>query len=375
MSQLFSPIRLGGQDLANRIVVAPMCQYSAVHGDAGDWHLVHLGTMAMSGAGLLVLEATAVEAIGRITHGDLGLYNDDNVAALKRVLGFCRRHGTAKLGIQLSHAGRKASAQVPWEGGRALGDGEDPWETVAPSAIPFAEGWPTPREATAIDLDRIVFAFVEAAKRAVKLGIEVIELHGAHGYLLHQFLSPIANQRTDTYGGSLENRMRFPLRVFERVRAACPAEIAIGVRITGSDWIDGGITIEEAVAFASSLKALGCDYVDVTSGAIALGAKIPVGPSYQVGFAEAVRHGAGIPVWSVGLIVTPQQAEDIVASGQADMVALGRTVLDDPRWGWHAAQALGVDIERPSQYARAAPKLWPGAALKDEPTLRRQAAE
>jgi 2,4-dienoyl-CoA reductase-like NADH-dependent reductase (Old Yellow Enzyme family) len=246
---------------------------------------------------------------------------------------------------------------------------------VAPSAIPFAEGWHTPREATEIDLDRIVGAFVDGAKRAVKLGFEVIELHGAHGYLLHQFLSPISNHRTDSYGGSLENRMRFPLRIFERVKAAIPAEIALGVRITGSDWLEGGITVEEAVAFASALKALGCDYVDVTSGGIALGAKIAVGPSYQVGFADAVRRGAGIPVWSVGLIVTAQQAEDIVASGQADMVALARTVLDDPRWGWHAAQALGVEIKRPQQYERAAPKLWPGAALKDEKTVRLQAAE
>ena len=374
MSTLFSPIRLGGQDLANRIVIAPMCQYSAIHGDAQDWHLVHLGMLSMSGASLLVLEATAVEAIGRITHGDLGIYNDDNVAALTRVLGFCRHNGTAKLGIQLGHAGRKASAQVPWAGGRALAANDDPWETVGPSAIPFADGWHTPREATDVDLDRIVVAFADAAKRAVKLGFEVIELHGAHGYLLHQFLSAVSNKRSDAYGGSLENRMRFPLRVFDRVKAVCPAEIALGVRITGSDWLEGGIDIDEAVAFASELKARGCDYVDVTSGGIALGAKIEIGPSYQVPFAEAVKRRVGIPVWSVGLIVTSEQAESIVSTGQADMVALARTALDDPRWAWHAAEALGAEIKRPPQYERSAPKLWPGAGYKAQAPSK-QAAE
>jgi NADPH2 dehydrogenase len=373
MSKLFSPIRLGGQDFANRIVVSPMCQYSAVHGDATDWHLVHLGSLCMSGAGLVVLEATAVEDIGRITHGDLGLYNEENEAALTRVLGFCRRHGSAKLGVQLAHAGRKASAQVPWEGGRALGEGDDPWETVAPSAIPFAEGWHTPREASAADLDRIEAAFVAAAERAVRLGFELIEVHAAHGYLLHQFLSSVSNRRGDDYGGSLENRMRFPLRVFAAVRAAVPAETAVGARITGSDWIEGGIDVNEAVAFASALKAHGCDYVDVTSGGLALNAKIEIGPSYQAPFAEAVRRGAEIPVWSVGLIVNPQQAEDLIAEGRTDMIALARTIMDNPHWPWEAAQVLGGDVHRPPQYARAAPKLWPGAAYKSG--AGRQAAE
>ena len=361
MSQLFSPIRLGPVDLPNRVVVSPMCQYSAIHGDANDWHLVHLGSLSMSGAALLVLEATAVEVGGRITHGDLGLYSDENEAALMRVVQFCRKHGQATLGIQLGHAGRKASAQVPWEGGRALGPGADPWPTVSASAIPFADGWHEPKAADEADLDRIEAAFVKATKRAVHLGIPVIEVHAAHGYLLHQFLSPISNRRTDRYGGSLENRMRFPLRVFDAVRAACSAETALGARITGSDWMDGGIHVEEAIAFASELKARGAHYVDVTSGGISLGAKIQLGPGYQVPFAAAVRRATGLAVWSVGLIVTPHHAERIVASGEADMIALARTVIDDPHWAWNAAQVLGATVARPPQYARAAPDLWPGA--------------
>ncbi|MDB5511106.1 MAG: oxidoreductase [Enterovirga sp.] len=375
MSQLFSPIRLGGQDFDNRIVVSPMCQYSAVHGDATDWHLAHLGQLAMSGAGLVVAEATAVEPDGRITHGDLGLYNDDNVAALHRVLGFCRRYGSAKLGIQLGHAGRKASQSVPWEGGRALRDGEDPWQTVSASAVPFADDWHTPRAATEEDLDRIVKAFAAATRRSVALGFELIEMHGAHGYLLHQFLSPVSNMRTDAYGGSLENRMRFPLRVFEAMREVCPAEIALGARITGSDWVDGGIDIEEAVAFAAELKARGCDYVDVTSGGVGGRAKIAIGPGYQAPFAAEIKRRVGIPVWSVGLIVTPEQAEEIVASGQADMIALARTIMDEPHWPWNAARVLGGEVARPPQYLRAAPNVWPGASYKPGTPLLRDAAE
>ena len=363
MSQLFSPIRLGPIEFDNRIVVGPMCQYSAIHGDANDWHLVHLGALAKSGAGLLVLEATAVEAEGRISHGCLGLWGDENEAALTRVIGFCRKHGLARLGIQLAHAGRKGSAQVPWEGGRALGPDADPWPTVSASAIPFADGWHVPAEATEADLARIETAFAAAAKRAVRLGFDLIEMHAAHGYLLHQFLSPISNRREDEYGGSLENRMRFPLRVFEAVKAAAPG-LAVGARITGSDWIPGGVTPEEAVAFAVELKARGADYVDVTSGGISLAAKIVLGPGYQVPFAAEVRRGADIPVLAVGLIVTPEQAEAIVASGEADMVTLARTALDDPHWAWHAAQALGAEVRRPPQYARAAPDLWPGAGYK-----------
>ena len=365
MSHLFSPIRLGSLALPNRIVVGPMCQYSAIHGDATDWHFVHLGSLAMSGAGLLVLEATAVEVPGRITHGCLGLYNDDNEAALARVLGFCRKHGSARLGLQLAHAGRKGSAQTPWEGGGPLGPDDDPWQTVSASALPFADGWPAPAEASEADLDRIADAFAKAAKRAVRLGLDLVEVHAGHGYLLHQFLSPLSNRRRDRWGGSLENRMRFPLRVFEAAKAAAPT-LAIGARITGSDWIEGGITVDEAVAFASELKTRGCHYVDVTSGGLSPAARIAIGPGYQVPFAAEIRRRAGLPVWSVGLIVTPTQAEEIVASEEADMVALARTMLDDPHWPWHAAQALGADIVRPPQYARAAPALWPGAAYRRE---------
>jgi 2,4-dienoyl-CoA reductase-like NADH-dependent reductase (Old Yellow Enzyme family) len=363
-SHLFMPVRIGGQEFANRIVVSPMCQYSGMHGSATDWHFVHLGSLAMSGAGLLVVEATAVQESGRITHGDLGLYNDDNEAALHRVLGFCRRHGSAKLGIQLAHAGRKASAQAPWEGGGSLGPDADPWSTVSASAIPFAEGWHVPAEASREDIDRIVAAFAAAATRAVRLGFELIEIHAAHGYLLHQFLSPFSNRRTDEFGGSLENRMRFPLRCFEAVRAACPAGIAVGARLSATDWEEGGVDLDEAVAFASELKARGCDYVDVSSGGILPRAKIAIGPGYQAGFAAEIRRRTGLPVWSVGLIVTPEQAEDIVSTGQADMIALGRTILDDPHWAWNAAQVLGAEVSRPPQYARAAPAVWPGAAYK-----------
>lgn len=366
MSQLFSPIRLGPVELDNRIVVAPMCQYSAIHGDAQDWHLVHLGGLAMSGASLLVLEATAVEETGRITHGCLGLYNDENEAALHRVVGFLRRHGSAKLGIQLAHAGRKASAQVPWEGGRALPPDGDPWPTVSASAVPFAEDWHVPAEASEADLDRMVAAFGAAAGRAVRLGFDVVEMHAAHGYLMHQFLSPISNRRQDAYGGSLENRMRFPLRAFEAIAAAASPEMAIGARITGFDWMEGGFTTGEAATFAAELKRRGASYVDVSSGGISLAAKVEVGPGYQVPFASEIREAAGLPVWSVGLIVTPEQAEEIVASGAADIVALGRTVLDDPHWAWNAAQVLGADVTRPVQYARAAPKVWPGAAWKHD---------
>ena len=364
MSALFSPIRIGRQDFANRIAIAPMCQYSAVHGDANDWHLVHLGSLAMSGAALLILEATAVEEGGRITHGCLGLYSDENEAALARTVLFCRKHGSAKLGIQLAHAGRKASQTVPWEGGRALPPDGDPWPTVAASAIPFGEGWHTPAEATAEDLDRIAEAFAGAARRAARLGFELVEMHAAHGYLLHQFLSPISNERRDEYGGSAENRMRFPLRVFEAIRAAVPDQVAAGARITGHDWVEGGIDTAEAASFVAELKRRGCDYVDVSSGGVSLRSKVEIGPGYQVPFAAEIRRRADIPVMSVGLIVTPEQAEEIVASGQADMVALARAALDEPHWAWNAAERLGGTVQRPPQYARAAPAVWPGAAYK-----------
>lgn len=364
MSKLFSPIRLAGQVFPNRVVVAPMCQYSADDGSANEWHLQNLMNLGMSGAGLVMLEATAVERIGRITHGCLGLYSDNNIAALDRVLKAARRvspTGT-KWGIQIAHSGRKGSQQRPWEGGAALRDGEDPWETVSASTLPFGD-WHAPREASADDLARIRDAFVETAKRSVALGFEVIELHCAHGYLLHEFLSPLSNRRTDNYGGSPENRMRFPLEIARAVRETVPDGLVFGARITGTDWHDEGIDLEEAAAFAGELKATGMDYVCVSSGGLVPGLKIPVEAGYQLSYAAGIRERAGIATRAVGMIADPRQAEEIIASGQADMVALARGLIDNPRWPWHAAEALDAEMTVPPQYLRGHAPNWPGAKL------------
>src|SRR5712672_1497455 len=312
-SILFSPIRLGGVEFENRIVVAPMCQYSADDGCASDWHTAHLGMLANSGAGLLVVEATHVERHGRITHGCLGLYSDHCEATLRRVIDHARRIGTTKIGIQIAHSGRKGSAQRPWEGGAALAPGADPWETIAPSAIPFGPGWHTPRAATEDDLARVREAFVTAAKRALRIGFDAIELHMAHGYLLHSFMSPISNKRNDGYGGPFDNRMRFPLDVTRAVRAVVPKGVPLGARITGSDWLDGGLTAADAVACAKMLKEAGCDYVDVSSGGVSAEARNPPGPGYNVDVAAGVRREAAVATRTVGMIVTPRQAEAIVA--------------------------------------------------------------
>ncbi len=364
-SVLFSPLRLAGMELPNRIVVSPMCQYSARDGCASDWHMTHLGMLANSGAALLVVEAAAVERRGRITHGDLGLYSDDCEAALARVIDHCRRIGTARLGIQIAHAGRKASARLPWQGGEALPEGEDPWQTVAPSAVPFGPGWHTPRALAPSDLERLREAYVAATRRALRLGFDVLEVHAAHGYLLHEFLSPLSNRRTDAYGGDLAGRMRFPLEVFEAVRAEWPKDRPLGARITGRDWAEGGIEVAEAVAFARALKERGADFVCVSSGGIVPDARIALAPGYQVPFAAAVRREASIATRAVGLIATPKQAEAVVAGGKADLVALARAFLDDPHWGWHAAKALGAEVARPPQYLRAGTKLWPAAFYTD----------
>ena len=364
MSHLFSPITLAGLELANRIVVSPMCQYSANDGCANDWHLGHLGMLANSGAALVVVEATHVERHGRITHGCLGLYSDDNEAALARVVAYCRRAGTAKLGIQLAHAGRKASAQRPWEGGGALKPDADPWPTIAPSALPFGANWHTPRAMVREDFVRVRTAFVDAAKRAVRIGFDSIELHYAHGYLAHEFLSPLSNTRNDEYGGPFAARMRFPREVAQAVRAVVPKSIALGARFTGSDWMDGGLTPDDAVTFAKALKEDGLDFVDVSSGGITAATRNPTEPGYNAPIAERVKREAGIATRTVGLIITPAQAEAIIADGKADMITLARTMLDDPRWGWHAAQALGAEVPRVPQYQRAGPKLWPGAAMR-----------
>lgn len=359
-SELFTPFQLGPVGLPNRVVVAPMCQYSAVDGCAGDWHLQHLAQLGHSGAGLVMLEATAVEQRGRITHGCLGLYTDDCEASLGRVLTAARRFaGPARFGIQLAHAGRKASAHRPWEQeGAPLGPAEDAWPTVAPSPLPFGEGWPVPEALDQAGIAGITEAFVEAAQRAVRLGFEVIELHAAHGYLMHEFLSPVANRRHDAYGGALENRMRLPLGVARAVRECVPGTVALGMRITGTDWVDGGFTPDEAVALARALKVLGLDYVGVSSGGIAPDIAIPAAPGFQVPLAAKVRAGAGIATRAVGLISGAEQAEAIIAEGHADMVALARAFLDDPRWAWHAADALGAAVWCPPQYARARPPLW-----------------
>jgi 2,4-dienoyl-CoA reductase-like NADH-dependent reductase (Old Yellow Enzyme family) len=365
-ASLFSPFVIGQVRLPNRIVVSPMCQYSADDGCANDWHLMHLMQLAISGAGLIVLEATAVERRGRITHGCLGLYSDVNEAALARVIHAARRvaPSTTKWGIQINHAGRKASTQRPWEGRGALEEHEDPWITEAPSALTGGEGWHVPSAMTEADMTRVCNSFVAATERAVRLGFDVVEVHAAHGYLIHQFLSPLANRRTDQYGGTLENRMRFPLRVAAAIRAALPPSHALGLRITGSDWLPDGINVSEAVTFAAALKASGADYVCVSSGGVSL-ARIPVTPGYQVNFAAEVRSKVGIPTRAVGMIADPQQADAIIKSGQADMVALGRAFLDDPRWVWHAAEELGDGdtMIYPPAYERSKPSLWAGARL------------
>jgi len=363
-SALFSPIKLADLTLPNRIVVAPMCQYSANDGVGNDWHMTHLGMLANSGAGMLVLEATHVERHGRITHGCLGIYSDACEDALARIVAHCKRIGTAKLGIQLAHAGRKASSQRPWEGAKALPAGEDPWPTIAPSALPFGPDWHTPRAMTEEDMARVRAAFAGAAKRAVRVGFEAVELHLAHGYLLHSFVSPLSNKRNDEYGGTLAGRMRFPLEVVRDMRAAMPRGIPLGARITGTDWLDGGLGGDDAVALAKALKQAGLDYVDISSGNITYDSRAPSDPGFNVPIAERVRGEAGLAVRVVGMIVNAKQAEAIIAEGKADMIAMARAFLDDPHWGWHAAQTLGAEVARPVQYVRAGPALWPGAALR-----------
>lgn len=364
LSILFSAFQCGPLEFNNRIVVSPMCQYSAVDGSASDWHLQHLMNLAMSGAGLITVEATAVEPEGRITHGDLSLCSDANEEALARVLKAARSvapSGT-KFAIQLGHAGRKASSQRPWEGGGALSKNEGAWTTVAPSAVAFAEGWHTPEALDEAGLDRVRAAFVDSARRAARLGFEVIDLHLAHGYLLHQFHSPLSNHRTDQWGGDQDRRRAYPLSIARAMRAALPAHVLLSARITGSDWTADGIGPDEAVAMAKALKDEGVGMVCLTSGGLVSNAQIKAGPGYQVPFAETVRRETGLATQAVGLISGIDQAESIVSDGRADFVALARALLDDPRWPWQAARRLGADIETPVQYRRAVPPAWPGRA-------------
>ena len=362
-ARLFTPIDLGGITLPNRIVVSPMCQYSAADGAMTDWHLQHLGSFACSGAGLFIIEATGVTREGRISHGCTGLYHDANEAAMKRAVDVYRGITRHPIGVQLGHAGRKASAQVPWLGGKALGPEESPWRTVGPSALPYAEGWHTPHELSAQEIRGLADAFAASAARALRIGLDLVEMHSAHGYLLHQFLTANANRRTDQYGGSLENRMRAPLEIARALREAWPKDRALGARITASDWAPGGFEAQEAGAYAKALKALGFDYVCVSSGGAVPHQKIKVEAGYQVHLAEQVRRASGIATMAVGMIAEAQQAEDILAAGRADMVALARGFLDDPRWAWHAAERFGAKLELPPQYRRAWHEQWPGARL------------
>jgi 2,4-dienoyl-CoA reductase-like NADH-dependent reductase (Old Yellow Enzyme family) len=349
-ARLFTPVELGGVTLPNRIVVSPMCQYSAVDGSAQPWHTVHYGSLAMSGAGLLCFEATHVERDGRITQGCLGLYSDANEAALKPIVEWARGWmPQVRLGIQLAHAGRKASAQRPWKGGGPLtqADAPDlPWTTCSASALPYdaAAGWHAPVALDGTGLKRVKQAFVEATLRALRLGFDLVELHGAHGYLLHQFLSPLSNRRNDEYGGTMEKRRRFPLEVFEACRAVWPGDKAMGVRLSCIEWVEGGLTIEDSIETARQFKKLGCDFVDCSSGGNSPAQKIAVAPGYHVPFAARVRKEAGIKTWAVGIITEPAQAEHIIASGQADCTAHARAFMVDPRWGWNAARALGAEL-------------------------------
>ena len=357
MSRLFEPFSIGPLPLANRIVIAPMCQYSATDGTANDWHLIHLGHLALSGAGLLIIEATAVSAAGRITPGDLGLYSDANEAGLARVLQAIRAWSPIRVAMQIAHAGRKASSRVPWDGGQQIPLGEpEAWRAEAPSAVAHGATEDAPTALDAAGLIRVRDQFVATALRAVRLGIDGIELHAAHGYLLHEFLSPLSNRRTDAYGGSLENRMRFVIEVFEAVRAATPADVPVWLRLSATDWVDGGWDVPSSIALSQALEARGCAAIHVSSGGVSASQAIRVGPNYQVPFAAQIRHVVGIPVIAVGLITEPEQAEAVVADGEADAVALARAMLYDPRWPWHAAAKLGAHVAAPPQYWRSQPR-------------------
>ena len=355
MSQLFSPIAFRGMRLPNRVVVSPMCQYSSEDGFANDWHLVHLGSRAVGGAGLAFTEASAVLPEGRITPQDLGIWKDEHIAPLKRIVDFLHARG-AHAGMQLAHAGRKASMQRPWEGERLLGTDEGGWTDVgAPSAVAFKEGYAQPHALSVEEIAKVVRAFAEAAVRAQRAGFDVVEIHAAHGYLLQEFLSPLSNQRTDEYGGCFENRARLLVEVVDAVRGVWPENAPLFVRISATEWTEGGWEVEESVRLARLLKDHGVDLVDVSSGGNVAGAKIPTAPGYQVPFAERIRREAEIATAAVGQITDAKQAETIVRNGQADLVLLARQMLRDPYWAVHAAQELGVAMTWEPQYLRAAP--------------------
>ncbi|HEY0275949.1 MAG TPA: NADH:flavin oxidoreductase/NADH oxidase [Paenirhodobacter sp.] len=357
MSRLFSGVDIGPLRLENRIVIAPMCQFSAAAGQATDWHLMHLGNLALSGAGLLILESTAVTPEGRITYADLGLWDDQTETALARVIRAVRLHSDMPIGVQLSHAGRKASSGLTPQEGTIPPDDPRGWRVVAPSAVPLVAGGPDPMVLDLAGIDRVVAAFGAAATRAARAGLNLIELHGAHGFLMHQFLSPLSNLRSDEYGGSLENRIRLTVRIFDAVKAAVPADVAVGIRISATDWAEGGWDLAQSIALAKVLDARGCAYIHVSGGGLDPDRQHlpPLEPGYQLPFAQAIRAEVAMPVIGVGLITQPAEAEAAIATGQADLVALGRGMLFDPRWPWHAAAELGATVRAPVQYLQCAP--------------------
>jgi 2,4-dienoyl-CoA reductase-like NADH-dependent reductase (Old Yellow Enzyme family) len=351
-NKLFSPLKLREVTFRNRIFVSPMCQYSAIDGIPNDWHMVHLGSRAIGGAGLIIAEATAVCPEGRISPDDLGLWNDQQLIAFEKIAAFINSQGSVP-GIQLAHAGRKASMSSSWKGGKLAQPGENGWEVVAPSAIPFSGEYGMPHALTLKEIDEVVRQFADATHRAVKAGFQVIELHMAHGYLIHQFLSPLTNHREDEYGGSLENRMKLPLRVAREVRNALPATLPLFVRISVTDWAEGGWDLKQSVQLCKELKAIGVDLIDCSSGGLVSNAKIPVGPGYQVPFAAAIKSQADILTGAVGLITKAIQAEEILQNEEADVIILGREMLRDPYWPLHAAREFDIDLTWPKQYLRA----------------------
>ena len=372
-SALFSPIEMRGLTLSNRIVIAPMCTYSADDGNANDWHLMHMGQYAVSGTGMFITEATAVSPEGRISDKCIGLYTDENEAALARIPALAKSFGNAAMCVQLAHAGRKGATRGPGSGlpPGPLGD-DGGWPLLAPSAIAFEDGWPTPDELDLAGIKGLVEAFTQAAIRADRIGFDAIELHGAHGYLMHQFLSPLSNTRVDAYGGSLENRMRFVLEVYDAVRAVWPDTKPMGIRVSATDWIDGGWDVQDTIALAKTLEKRKCDFFHVSTGGTANNAVIPAGPGYQVPFAQQIKTELShMPVIAVGQITNARQAETIVRSGQADMIALGRAMLFNPHWTWQAAAELGAEAPYPYQYARSHPSLWSNPIPPGKPPAQR----
>lgn len=352
MSKLFEKFTLRGIVFRNRIWVSPMCQYSSVNGMPTDWHLVHLGSRAVGGAGLVIMEATAVSPEGRISPADAGIWSDAHAEAYKRITQFIKSQG-AVAGIQLAHAGRKASTAEPWNGGKKVDEKDGGWEVIAPSAIAFADTYPSPREMTKADIEKVTNDFVAATKRSLAAGFEVIEIHAAHGYLLQEFLSPLSNHRTDEYGGSFENRMRFLLEVASAVRATVPENLPVFVRISATDWAEGGWDLEQSIELCQRLKTIGIDLIDVSSGGNVHRPTIPVAPNFQVSFAKEIRVQVGIPTGAVGLITEPEQAEEIISQGEADVVLIAREFLRDPYFPFRAARELDAQIEIPKQYGRA----------------------